>query len=75
MREVLFEDHDVLMLFNPALDGIEDDADGNSSLHPRGLVSAVPSSGDCRLRHNRVNRGAVHSLSRCDRIPKDLAAT
>ena len=35
MREVLFEDHDVLMLFNPTLDGIEDDADGNSSLHPR----------------------------------------
>ena len=35
MRDVLFEDHDVLMLFNPALDGIENDVDGNSSLHPR----------------------------------------
>lgn len=23
MREVLFEDHDLLMLFNPALDGID----------------------------------------------------
>jgi hypothetical protein len=35
MRDVLFEDHDVLMLFNPALDGIENDRDANSSLHPR----------------------------------------
>lgn len=35
MREVLFEDHDVLMLYNRALDGIEIDIDGNSSLHPR----------------------------------------
>lgn len=35
MREVLFEDHDVLMLYNRPLDGIEIEADGNSSLHPR----------------------------------------
>lgn len=35
MREVLFEDHDVLMLYNRALDDIENDLDGNSSLHPR----------------------------------------
>lgn len=35
MREVLFEDHDVLMLYNRALDGIENTIDGNSSLHPR----------------------------------------
>ncbi len=25
MREILFEDHDVLMLYNPSLDGIEHD--------------------------------------------------
>lgn len=36
MRDVLFEDHDVLMLFNPALDGIEDPSIGGSAnLHPR----------------------------------------
>lgn len=35
MREVLFEDHDVLMLYNPALDGIEIDFDSNDLLHPR----------------------------------------
>ena len=35
MREVLFEDHDVLMLYNPALDGIENDLDSNPLLHPR----------------------------------------
>lgn len=35
MREVLFEDHDVLMLYNRALDGIENEINGNSSLHPR----------------------------------------
>jgi hypothetical protein len=35
MREVLFEDHDVLMLFNSTLDGIEHSIDGTSSLHPR----------------------------------------
>lgn len=36
MREVLFEDHDVLMLFNPALDGIDDpDVSGGANLHPR----------------------------------------
>jgi hypothetical protein len=35
MREVVFEDHDVLMLFNPALDGVENSCDGNSSLHPQ----------------------------------------
>lgn len=35
LRDVLFEDHDVLMLFNPALDGVENTIDGNSSLHPR----------------------------------------
>lgn len=35
MREVLFEDHDVLMLFNPALDGVENSCDGNASLRPR----------------------------------------
>jgi hypothetical protein len=36
MREVLFEDHDVLMLFNPSLDGIEDPAVlDTANLHPR----------------------------------------
>lgn len=35
MREVLFEDHELLMLFNPALDGVENDINGNPSLHPR----------------------------------------
>lgn len=35
MQEVLFEDHDVLMLYNPALDGIEIDFDSNDLLHPR----------------------------------------
>lgn len=41
MRELLFEDHDVLMLFNPSLDGIEDaqsDLDQFArpvNLHPR----------------------------------------
>ncbi|MGH9152362.1 MAG: hypothetical protein ACRD03_08205 [Acidimicrobiales bacterium] len=35
MREVIFEDHDVLMLYNRALDGIENEVDGDSSLHPR----------------------------------------
>lgn len=41
MRDVLFEDHDVLMLYNPALDGIEDPTSGLSdqtrttNLHPR----------------------------------------
>lgn len=36
MYEVLFTDHDVLMLFNPALDGIEDpDISGGAKLHPR----------------------------------------
>ena len=34
MREVLFEDHDVLMLYNPAIDGVEDEVDGNAALHP-----------------------------------------
>lgn len=36
MREVLFEDHDVLMLFNPSLDGFEHSPDvATSYLHPR----------------------------------------
>lgn len=35
MREVLFEDHDVLLLFDPVLDGIEHNLDGDSLLHPR----------------------------------------
>jgi len=36
MREVLFEDHDVLMLYNPSLDGIEDPAVfDTANLHPR----------------------------------------
>jgi hypothetical protein len=34
MRDVLFEDHDFLMLFNPALDGVELDRDGDSPLRP-----------------------------------------
>jgi hypothetical protein len=40
-REVLFRDHDVLMLFNASLDGIEDDSNDISdefrfaNLHPR----------------------------------------
>ena len=40
-REVLFRDHDVLLLFNPSLDGIEDnDSDLSlrhmfANLHPR----------------------------------------
>jgi hypothetical protein len=34
VRAVLFEDHDVLMLYNRALDGIEYDIDGTESLHP-----------------------------------------
>ena len=40
-REVLFRDHDVLLLFNPSLDGIEDDDSDLSqrymfaNLHPR----------------------------------------
>ena len=40
-REVLFRDHDVLMLFNASLDGIEDDSNETSedfrfaNLHPR----------------------------------------
>lgn len=34
MRDVLFEDHDFLMLFNPALDGIELDTDNGSHLLP-----------------------------------------
>jgi hypothetical protein len=29
MRERLFADHDLLMLFNPALDGIANAIDGN----------------------------------------------
>lgn len=35
MREALFEDHDFLLLYNPSLDGIETELDGNPSLHPR----------------------------------------
>jgi len=35
MREVLFEDHDVLMLYNPSLDGIEDPVLDTANLHPR----------------------------------------
>jgi hypothetical protein len=35
MREVLFEDHDVLMVFNPSRDGVDETVNGNSSLHPR----------------------------------------
>lgn len=34
MRDVLLEDHDYLMLFNPALDGIELDAADGSHLRP-----------------------------------------
>lgn len=34
MRDVLFEDHDSLMLFNPVPDAIELDADDSSHLHP-----------------------------------------
>jgi hypothetical protein len=36
MREVLFEDHDVLMLFNPSLDGVDDSpVIAAAYLHPR----------------------------------------
>lgn len=35
MREVLFEDHDFLLLYTPSLDGIETELDGNPLLHPR----------------------------------------
>lgn len=35
MRESLFEDHDFLVLYNPSLDGIETELDGNPFLHPR----------------------------------------
>jgi hypothetical protein len=35
MRESLFEDHDFLLLYNPSLDGIETELDGNPLLHPR----------------------------------------
>ncbi|HUP86911.1 MAG TPA: hypothetical protein VM143_14730 [Acidimicrobiales bacterium] len=36
MRQVLFEDHDVLMLFDPALDGLEHSPGvGTAYLHPR----------------------------------------
>lgn len=41
MREVLFEDHDLLMLFNPALDGVENDINGNPPLHPRHWFTPV----------------------------------
>jgi hypothetical protein len=35
MRELLFEDHDVLMLVNPALDGIKDsDISGSAWVKP-----------------------------------------
>ncbi len=46
-RELLFSDHDVLLLFDPALDGIEApdlDLDEHrlfANLHPRSMVSAV----------------------------------
>jgi hypothetical protein len=43
MRELLFEDHDVLMLVNPTLDGIEDsDFTGSANLHPRDWVKPFP---------------------------------
>jgi hypothetical protein len=43
MRELLFEDHDVLMLVNPALDGIKDsDITGSANLHPRDWVKPFP---------------------------------
>src|SRR5207302_1411777 len=36
MRQVLFEDHDVLMLFNPSLDGVdESQVIAAAYLHPR----------------------------------------
>lgn len=40
LQDILFEDHDVLMLFEPELDGIESDADvidrmGLANLHPK----------------------------------------
>jgi hypothetical protein len=39
----LFEDHDVLMLVNPALDGITDsDISGSANLHPRDGVKRFP---------------------------------
>jgi hypothetical protein len=40
---VLFGDHDVLMLVNPALDGIKDsDISGSANLHPRDWVKRFP---------------------------------
>lgn len=46
LREVLFEDHDVLMLFNPTLDGIEDPSSSlarslrTANLHPSAWFDA-----------------------------------
>ena len=43
MRELLFEEHDVLMLVNPALDGIKDsDIGGSANLHPPDWVKPFP---------------------------------
>ena len=46
MREVLFEDHDVLMLYNHALDGIDRTVDGHSSLQPRAWFEAFRPAAD-----------------------------
>ena len=43
MRELLFEEHDALMLVNPALDGIKDsDIGGSANLHPLEWVMPFP---------------------------------
>ena len=43
MRQLLFEEHDVLMLVNPALDGIKNsDIGGSANLHPRDWVKPFP---------------------------------
>lgn len=62
-REVLFRDHDVLMLFNVSLDGIEDDCSELAECYRFANLRRQTTTGRCRSHGAEAPAVRPHNLA------------